>query len=89
VKWQRRRKFAFASRFPLFSRRGAFFVTLAGYARQKGLYSGRRLVYNSAMRNNSTIVRLTVLVVLILVITAMHYLTGIQKVQFHDIYRRL
>jgi len=41
------------------------------------------------MRNNSTIFRLAVLVVLILGITALHYMTGIHKAQFHDIYRRL
>lgn len=41
------------------------------------------------MRNNSTIFRLAVLVSLILAITALHYMTGIHKAQFHDIYRRL
>lgn len=41
------------------------------------------------MRNNSTIFRLAILVALILAITSLHYLTGIQKAQFHDIYRRL
>jgi signal transduction histidine kinase len=34
-------------------------------------------------------IRLAVLVVLVAAITAMHYLTTIQKAQFHDIYRRL
>jgi signal transduction histidine kinase len=41
------------------------------------------------MRNNATTFRFAVLVLLILGITALHYLTGIQKAQFHDIYRRL
>jgi len=63
-----------------------FFVLLPPVKR---LESPLRLVYNSAMRNHATTVRLAVLVGLILGITALHYLTGIQKAQFHDIYRRL
>ena len=42
----------------------------------KRLESPPRLVYNSAMRNHATTVRLAVLVGLILGITALHYLTG-------------
>jgi signal transduction histidine kinase len=56
---------------------------------EKGLNCGIRLVYNSAMRHNAATIRFAVLVLLILGITALHYLTGIQKAQFHDIYRRL
>jgi signal transduction histidine kinase len=40
------------------------------------------------MRRSDT-TRLAVLVLLVLAITLLHYLTGIHKAQFHDIYRRL
>jgi signal transduction histidine kinase len=40
------------------------------------------------MRKNE-LIRLLILVALVLVITSLHYLTTTQKVQFHDIYRRL
>jgi len=40
------------------------------------------------MRRNE-IIRLTVLLSLVLGITALHYLTTVQKAHFHDIYRRL
>jgi len=40
------------------------------------------------MRRNE-IIRLAILAALVLGITALHYLTTVQRVQFHDIYRRL
>ncbi|WP_027716186.1 nitrogen regulation protein NR(II) [Desulfuromonas sp. TF] len=40
------------------------------------------------MRRNE-IIRLAVLIALVLGITALHYLTTVQKAHFHDIYRRL
>lgn len=41
------------------------------------------------MSKNENRLRLVILVVMILVVTALHYLTSTEKSQFHDIYRRL
>ncbi len=46
------------------------------------------MVYKQLMRKPERL-RLGLLVFLVLAITALHYLTGTHKAQFHDIYRRL
>jgi len=75
--------------FPSFGEEGFFCAKALCEAPEKGLNWGLRLVYKSTMRNNVAIFRISILILLILGITALHYMTGIQKAQFHDIYRRL
>jgi len=52
------------------------------------LNGGQPWFINQSMRNHRH-TRIFILVGLVVLITAMHYLTTTQKVQFHDIYRRL
>jgi len=55
---------------------------------QEDTYLGERSSIGLAVRKNDRI-RWAVIAVLVLAVAALHYLTGIQRVQFHDVYRRL
>ncbi len=55
---------------------------------QEDAHLAERSPIRSAVSKNDRI-RWAVIVVLVLSVAALHYLTGIQRVQFHDVYRRL
>jgi two-component system sensor histidine kinase HydH len=83
---------SFASFSPSSARGGGFFELLPGTVflagARKYLHPGEALIKNRGMRRND-LIRLASLAALVTGISALHYLTNIQDVRFHDIYRRL